>query len=78
MQPINMLMIYYWDKKLKNRLHVLEAYIITIKKTLIQCLAKRIHFLQYMFQMTAIAFVLVINYYHINGLHLFWKTLYNE
>ena len=32
MQPINMIMIYYWDKKLKRRLQVLEADIITIKK----------------------------------------------
>ena len=32
MQIINMIMIYYWDKKLKKRLHVLEADIITIKK----------------------------------------------
>ena len=32
MQPINMIMIYYWDKKLKRRLHVLEADVKTIKK----------------------------------------------
>ena len=32
MQSINMIMIYYWDKKLKKRLHVLEADIIAIKK----------------------------------------------
>ena len=32
MQPINMIRIYYCDKKLKKRLHVLEADIITIKK----------------------------------------------
>ena len=25
MQHINMIMIYYWDKKLKKRLHVLET-----------------------------------------------------
>ena len=25
-------MIYYWDKKLKIRMYVLEAYIITIQK----------------------------------------------
>ena len=31
MQPINVIMIDYWDKKLKKRLHVLEADI-TIKK----------------------------------------------
>ena len=37
MQPIDMIMIYYWNMKLnkkkkKKRLHVLEADIITIKK----------------------------------------------
>ena len=49
-----MIMIYYWDKKLKER----------------------VHFLQNVFQMTIIAFVSVINHYHINGLHLFWDTQY--
>ena len=39
-------------------------------------LAQRMHFLQNLFQMTAIALVSVLNYYHINGLHLFWDTLY--
>ena len=34
------------------------------------------HFLQDVFQMTAIALVSVINHYHINGLHLFLETLY--
>ena len=41
-QSINMIMIYNWDKKLKKRLHVLEADITKIekktKKTLIWCL----------------------------------------
>ena len=32
MQPINMTKIYYWDKKLKKRLHAREADTITIKK----------------------------------------------
>ena len=32
MQPIYMIMIYYWEKKHKKRLHVLEADIITIRK----------------------------------------------
>ena len=32
MQPINMIMIHYWDKKLPKRLHVLEADRMTIKK----------------------------------------------
>ena len=32
MQPIDMIMIYHRDKKLKKGLHVLEADIIMIKK----------------------------------------------
>ena len=73
MQPINMIMIYYWDKKLKKRLHVLEADI-SIKKTLIlMSLAQRMHFLLDMFQMTTLVLVTVINHYI---LHLFWDTLY--
>ena len=77
MEPINMIMIYYWNKKLKKRLHVLEADIITIKKYInLICLTQRVHFLQDMFEMATIAFVSVINHYHINGLHLFWDTLY--
>ena len=35
------------------------------------------HFLQDVFQMTAITFVSVKNHYHINGLHLFCDTQYN-
>ena len=34
------------------------------------------HFLQGVFQMTAIAFIWIINNYHTNGLHLFWDTPY--
>ena len=73
MQLINMIMIYYWDKKLKKRLHVLEADIIIIKKNNIDLmsLAWRMHFLLDVFQITAIALVSVINHYHINGLYLF-------
>ena len=33
MQPMNMIMIYYLDKKLKKRLHVLEADIVTYLPT---------------------------------------------
>ena len=33
------------------------------------------HFLQDVFQVAAIAFASVTNY-HINGMHLFWHTLY--
>ena len=69
-------MIYYWDKKLKKRLPVLEADI-TIKKNIdLMFLSQRIHFLEDMFQMIAIALVSVINHYYIHGLHLFWDTLY--
>ena len=39
-------------------------------------LAQRVHFLQYVFQMSAISLVSVINHYHIDGLHLFWNTQY--
>ena len=40
---------------------------ITIKKSIdLMSLAQRIHFLQDVFQMTAIALILVINPYHIN------------
>ena len=69
MQPINMIMIYYWDKKLQKKFHVLEADIITIKKNIdLMSLAQKVHFLQDVFQMTAIVLVTVINHYHINRL----------
>ena len=59
----------------QKRLHILEADM--IKKNIdLMSLAKRMHFLHDMFQMTAIALVSVINHYHINGLHLFWDTLH--
>ena len=38
--------------------------------------AQRVHFLEDEFQMTTIRLTLVINHYHINGLHLFRDTLY--
>ena len=41
-------------------------------------LAQRMHFLQDVLQMTAIAFVSVIKNYHINELHLFWDILYTH
>ena len=80
MQPINIIRVYYWDKKLKKKkIHVLEADIMIIeKKKNIDHLsfAQRIHFLQDLFQMTAIALFSVINHYDIYGLHLFCDTLY--
>ena len=33
-------------------------------------MSQKTHFLQGMFQMTAIALITVINHYHINGVHL--------
>ena len=39
-------------------------------------LAQRMHFLQDVFQMTAIVLVSVIKHYYINGLNLFWDSLY--
>ena len=74
-----MMIIYYWDKKLKKRLHVLEADTILIIENIdLMSQAQRMHFLKDMFQITAVVLVSVINHYHINGLHLFWDTLYNK
>ena len=76
MQPINMIMIYYWDKELKKRLHVLEVDLITNKKNIdLMFLTQRVHFLLDVFQMTTIALVSVVNRYHINGFYQFWDTL---
>ena len=51
MQFINIIMVYYWEKKLKKRLHVLEAYIIRIKKIIdLMSLAQKMHFLQDLFR----------------------------
>ena len=66
MQPINMIMIYNWDKR-----HKIDC----ISWKLIVPLAEKMHFLQDLFQMTTIELVCVINFYHINGLHLFWDIL---
>ena len=53
MEPINMIIIYYSDKKLPKILHFLEADMIAIAEDLRS--AQRIHLLQHMFQMTAVA-----------------------
>ena len=72
-------MVCYWDKKLKKRLHVLEVDIITIKKDIdLMFLAQRMHFLQDVFEITAVALVSLINNYYINELNLFWDTLNNK
>ena len=75
-----MIMIYYWDKKLKKKkkksLDALKADIITVNEnTDLMSLTQRMHFLQDVSQMTAIVLVSVINHYHIYGFHLFWDTL---
>ena len=58
-------------------MHVLEADIIKIKKNNIDLMSNSKNaFFQDMFQMTTIAFVSVINHFHINGLHLFWPSQY--
>ena len=72
---IDIFMIYYLDKKLKRRLHVLEGDIITIKNISLTSLAQRMHFLSDVFQMTAIALVSAINHYQFNGLYLFWDVI---
>ena len=78
MQPINMIMIYHWDKKLKKIACHGSWYNNNLKNNNIDLmsLAQRMHFLLDGFQMTAITLVSVINPYHINGLHLFWDSLY--
>ena len=75
MQPIYMIMICNWDKKLQKRLHILEADVITIfKKYLFDVSSSEDAFLLDVFQLTAIALFSVRNHYHINRLHLFWDT----
>ena len=72
--PINMIMIYYQDKKLEIRLRILEVDIKAIKKHSFDVSGPNDAFLQDVSRMTAIGLVSVINHYHINGLHLFWDT----
>ena len=55
MEPITMIIIYYSDRKLPKRVRFLEADMITIKKTEDLRSAQRIHLLEHMFQMTAVA-----------------------
>ena len=74
MQPINMIMIYHWDKKLKKKITCPGSWYNSNQKK--YWLVQRMPLLQDMFQMTTIVLVSVINHYHINGLHLFWDTLY--
>ena len=65
-------MISYRDKKLKQNLHVLEADLITIKKSIdSMSLAQRMHFVLDMFQMIAIALFSIMNHFHVDWLHLF-------
>ena len=63
MQTINMITIYYWNKKQetkKNKKHVLEAdYNNSLKNILLISLVQRMHFLQ-KFQMTSVALVSVL------------------
>ena len=53
-----MIMIYYWNQRLKKELHGLEADILTILKNInLMPLASIMYFLQDVFQMTAIMLV---------------------
>ena len=63
---MHIIMIYYWEKKLKKILYVLESDIIAIKNNDLS-LTQRMHFLRDVFKMTAIALVSVINHYLFNG-----------
>ena len=58
-------------------MRVLEADIIPIKNN-VMSLPQRMYFLLDVLQMIAIAFVSEIDYYHINGLDLFWDIQFNE
>ena len=80
MQPMNMIRIYYWEKKLRKRLHVLEADILKQlkKKDWFDVSCWKDEYLQDVFEMAAIECISVINHFHINGLHLFWDSLYLE
>ena len=79
MQPVIMIMIYSWYKKPQKKIACPGGcYNNNWKNTDVMYLAKRIYFLQDVFQMTAIELISAINYYHINGLHLFWDTLVNN
>ena len=60
-----MIMIYYWDKKLKK--DYMSWYNNNLKKHWIDVSSSIDAFLQDIFLMTAIALVSVINPYHING-----------
>ena len=65
-------MIYYCDKELKTRLHILEEGVITIyKNTLFDVSTSKGAFLLYVFQITVIALVSVLNHCDINVLDLF-------
>ena len=62
MQPINMTMIYYWDKKLKKRLQVLEVdkkFEKLIKNIDLMSVAQRMHFILDVFQMTIYIYIYI-------------------
>ena len=74
---ISMIIIYFWDKKLKKKISFPGIwYNSNEKDTNLTFLAQKMHFSLNVFRMTVIALVSVMNHYHTNGLHLFWDTLY--
>ena len=83
MQTINIIMIYYWDKKLQKKKVACpgswydnkQTNKQTNKKHWFDVSSSKDAFLQDVLQITAIVLVLVKNHYHIYGLNLFWDTL---
>ena len=61
---------------MEKKLHIRQVEIIMILKIDLMSPVWRRHFLQDVFQMTAIALIWVINPYHFNGLYLFWDSLF--
>ena len=68
MQSITMIMIYYWDRKLKMFACPGGLYNYN-KKIDVMSLNQGMHFLYDVFQMTTVVLASVMNHYHINGLH---------
>ena len=74
MKPINMIVIYCWHRKLKKNIAGAGSWYNNNWKNNIDLMSfvKRMHFLEDVFQITAIALVLFINHHHIYGVHLLW------
>ena len=70
-------MIYYWDIKLKIKIECPGSWFKNNqRKHRFDVSSSKDHFLQDVYQINSIELVSGISHYHINGLHLFWDTLY--